>query len=147
MQHAQPLAPAAAAAPANPHYERLGGHEAVVRLVTAFYEAMDTRDDARSLRAMHAPDLTHTQDVLVKYLGEWLGGPKLYTPERGTPALRRRHLPFDIDDAARDAWMACMRDALQAACSDLELRQELEAAFFKVASFIRNTDSPTRSPA
>lgn len=124
----------------NRHYERLGGLPAVTALVDAFYRAMDTREDAKTIRAMHAPDLHATQAVLVKYLCEWLGGPKAYSPERGAPMLRRRHQPFDIDTAARDAWMACMRQALSEVCTDDPLRAELDAAFYKVADFIRNTE-------
>jgi len=122
----------------NPHYAQLGGHEAVVQLVSAFYRAMDTRADAAAIRAMHEPDLRATQAVLVDYLSEWLGGPKRYTPARGAPMLRRRHQPFAIDAAARDAWMACMRQALAEICADAALRAELDAAFYKVADFIRN---------
>lgn len=125
---------------ANPHWQRLGGHDAVVRLVDAFYRAMDTRPDAATIRTMHADDLRDTQRVLVTYLSEWLGGPKAYSAERGSPMLRRRHHPFKIDAAARDAWMACMRQALAETCADAELRAQLEAAFYKVADFIRNTD-------
>jgi hemoglobin len=134
MSHAPP-SPAA-----NPHYERLGGHDQVVRLVDAFYRAMDTLPEAQVIRAMHEPDLAHTRAVLVKYLSEWMGGPKLYTPDRGAPMLRRRHQPFALDSAARDAWMLCMRQALSEVCPDAGLRAELEAAFFKVADFIRNTE-------
>jgi len=55
--------------------------------------------------------------------------PRLYTPDRGPPRLRGRHLPFAIDAAARDAWMDCMRRALAETCADAGLRAELEAAF------------------
>lgn len=130
----------------NPHYERLGGAPAVERLVAAFYRAMDSRPDARVIRAMHASDLAETQRVLVAYLSEWLGGPRLYAPLRGAPMLRRRHHPFDIDARARDAWMACMRDALAATCPDAGLRAELDAAFWKVADTIRNTETQTPTP-
>ncbi len=123
----------------NPHLERLGGPEAVVRLVDAFYRAMDTREDARTIRAMHEPDLGPTKAILVKYLVEWMGGEKVYSADRGSPMLRRRHHPFDIDVAARDAWMACMRQALDEACPDVGLRQELDAAFWKIADHIKNT--------
>jgi hemoglobin len=129
----------------NPHYERLGGHQQVVRLVDAFYRAMDTRPQASAIRAMHAPDLTHTKAVLVKYFSEWMGGPKLYSPERGEPRLRRRHQPFEIDADARDAWMLCMREALAEVCADERLRAELDAAFYKVADFMRNRE-PVSNP-
>ncbi len=124
----------------NPHFERLGGHEQVVRLVDAFYRAMDTLPAAEAIRAMHEPDLGPTKTVLVKYLSEWMGGPRQYSQDRGSPMLRRRHHPFPIDADARDAWMLCMRKALTEVCVDEGLRAELDAAFYKIADFIRNTD-------
>lgn len=136
----QPLVAPPNNPPNNAHYARLGGEPVVVRLVDAFYRAMDTLPEAASIRAMHEPDLRATKAVLVKYLGEWMGGPKLYTPERGAPMLRRRHHPFAIDAAARDAWMLCMRTALAEVCPDEGLRTELDAAFYKIADFIRNTE-------
>lgn len=130
----------------NSHHARLGGHDAVVRLVDAFYRAMDTRPDAAVIRAMHAPDLAATRRVLVNYLSEWMGGPRDYTPERGAPMLRRRHQPFDIDDSARDAWMACMRQAMDEIGVEPGLRAALDAAFSKVADAIRNTDPGAHRP-
>ena len=56
--------------------------------------------------------------VLKKYLGEWLGGPKLYSTERGHPMLRARHLPFAIGVAERDAWLLCMNGALDETIAD-----------------------------
>ena len=132
--------PIVSAPPANPHYARIGGHEAIERLVEAFYRAMDTRADAGVIRAMHEPDLAPTRQVLVQYLSEWMGGPRDYSAQRGTPMLRRRHQPFDIDAAARDAWMACMRQALAECVPDEALRAEIDAAFWKIADFIRNTE-------
>jgi hemoglobin len=125
----------------NPHLQRLGGAPVVVRLVDAFYGAMDTRADARALRAMHAEDLTRTKAVLVLYLTEWLGGPRQYTAERGAPRLGRVHRPFPIDAAASAAWMACMRQALLEVCADVALRGELEAAFAKLAAHLQNVPS------
>jgi hemoglobin len=139
-----PVAPATPALPLaatpNPHYQRIGGHDVIVRLVDAFYRAMDRLPEATTIRAMHAPDLGHTKAVLVNYLSEWTGGPRLYTPQRGAPMLRRRHQPFDIDTSARDAWMLCMRTALAEVVADEALRAELDAAFQKVANAVRNTE-------
>jgi hemoglobin len=132
----------------NPHYERFGGESAVQRLVDAFYAAMDSRADAHTIRAMHAADLTHTKRILVSYFCEWLGGPRQYSVERGQPRLRRVHMPFDIDEAAAIAWLACMQQALDETCADAELRSALMAALSKIAHHVRNTEShPThRSP-
>src|SRR5450631_4032248 len=130
----------------TPHYARLGGHDAVVRLVDAFYRAMDARPEAAAIRAMHEPELARTKAVLVKYLTEWMGGDRIYTPEHGAPMLRRRHQRLAIDADASDAWMLCMRDALVEVCADIALRIELESAFLKVAEFMRNTESATQTP-
>lgn len=128
-----------ASAPPNPHFERLGGEGAVRRLVDAFYDAMSRREDARAIRALHGADLTHTKAVLVLYLCEWLGGPKQYTAERGPPRMRRVHQPFAIDESARQAWMACMQQALQETCADTDLQHALLAAMAQVAEHVQNT--------
>ena len=138
--------PVASTSSAPSHYDRIGGHDALVRLVDAFYAAMDDLPQAATVRAMHDADLTQTRGVLVRYLSEWMGGPKLFSPERGAPMLRRRHQRFDIDSAARDAWMLCMRSALARVCDDPALRADLDAAFWKVADFMRNTDDSPPSP-
>jgi len=136
------------AATANPRYQRLGGAAAVARLVEAFYAAMDTRADARAIRAMHPRDLAATKAVLTAYFSEWLGGPKRYSAERGAPRLRRVHLPFAIDRAASQAWLACMDQALADIGAEVELRDELNAAFAKIAAHIENSESthPHRRP-
>jgi hemoglobin len=134
-------------AQANPHLARLGGRGAVVRLVDAFYGAMDRREDARVLRAMHAADLTETRAVLVMYLVEWLGGPRQYSAERGPPRLGRVHRPFAIDSSARLAWMACMDEALGAVCQDDDLRHDLRAAFGKLAAHLQNRHEPAQDAA
>ena len=128
------------ASQANPHLQRFGGPEAVARLVDDFYEAMDTLPEARTIRAIHASDLAGTKAVLVDYLVEWMGGAKRYSAVRGAPMLRRRHLPFDIDASARDAWLACMREALERSGADAELRTHLQAAFAQIAAHLVNTD-------
>ena len=52
---------------------------------------MDSLPEAQGIRALHAPDLGPMIVILKKYLGEWLGGPKHYSSERGHPMLRVRH--------------------------------------------------------
>lgn len=133
-----PSVASAALAAGNPHFVRLGGEAGIARLVERFYFHMDTRPDAREIRALHPADLGPVQRVLCIYLAEWTGGPQHYSAERGHPRLRRKHLAFSIGTRERDAWMACMRAALDDVIDEAALRQELEAAFLKTADFIRN---------
>src|SRR6187397_2848750 len=106
-------------------FERVGGAPTIDRLVESFYARMDSLPEAEVIRAMHAPDLGPTKDVLKRYLGEWMGGPKHYSAERGHPRLRQRHMGFAIGDAERDAWLLCMRGALEEAIEDADARQEI----------------------
>lgn len=84
-------------------FDQIGGAQTVDRLVEAFYRRMEALPEARTIRALHPPDLAATKEVLKRYLGEWLGGPKAYSQERGHPRLRMRHLGFRIGIAERDA--------------------------------------------
>jgi hemoglobin len=122
----------------NPHFARIGGAEAVQRLVDAFYGRMDTLPEAAGIRAMHGADLSEIKSVLILFLIEWLGGPKDYSARRGPPRLRARHMAFPIGAAERDAWMLCMRGALEEVVADVELRGELERAFLRTANAVVN---------
>ena len=122
----------------NPHFARIGGEEAVQRLVDAFYQRMDTLPEAAGIRRLHGADLSEIKATLKLYLVEWLGGPKNYSAHRGPPRLRARHLAFAIGAAERDAWMSCMRGALEEVVADEALRGDLERAFLKVANAVLN---------
>ena len=123
-------------------FDLIGGAPAVDRLVDLFYDRMDTLPEAKHLRAMHAPDLTAIRDVLKRYLGEWLGGPPLYSQERGHPRLRMRHFGFKIGVEERDAWLLCMRGALDETIADAPVREELYAAIAKLADWMINQPRP-----
>lgn len=120
-------------------FERIGGAVIIDRLVEAFYARMDSLAEAQGIREMHAPDLSSTKSILKRYLTEWTGGPKLYSPEKGHPRLRQRHMGFSIGNAERDAWLLCMRGALDETVADAAARDELYGAMAKLADWMRNT--------
>ncbi len=122
----------------NPHYRQLGGEPAVRRLVERFYQLMTELPQAREIRAMHPADLAEAKERLFLFLSGWLGGPPLYAERFGQPRLRRAHMSFPIDEKARDAWMACMSQALAEQTTDPALLAQLTASFFKTADFLRN---------
>jgi hemoglobin len=76
--------------------------------------------------------------VLKTYLAEWLGGPRAYSQERGHPRLRARHLPFSIGNAERDAWMLCMRGAMEDVIEDVPIREWMLEKLSGVATWMRN---------
>lgn len=119
-------------------FERIGGALTIDRLVEGFYRRMDDFPEAAGIRAMHEEDLGPTKAVLKRYLCEWLGGPKLYTPEKGHPRLRQRHMRFKIGEVERDAWLLCMKGALEETVADAEARQEIYALLAKLADWMRN---------
>lgn len=128
-------------------FERVGGAVTVDRLVESFYARMDTIPEASVIRAMHGPDLGPVKIVLKRYLSEWMGVPKLYSPEKGHPRLRQRHIGFSIGEAERDAWLLCMRGALDEIIKDTGASREILVAFQKLADWMRNQagNSPDQS--
>jgi hemoglobin len=121
-------------------FEIVGGQAAIDRIVDLFYEHMESLPEAATIRALHPADLSAIRRVLKRYLAEWLGGPRLYSQERGHPRLRARHLPFSIGAPERDAWMLCMRQALEEVIDSQAVREALLGELFKVADWMRNRD-------
>lgn len=122
------------------HYQRIGGEAVVRRLVQRFYQIMDELPETYGIRKMHAENLSGAEDKLFKFLSGWLGGPQLFVAEFGQPFLRRRHFPFAIGAAERDQWLLCMRQALDEVVAEPALREELFAAFAKLADHMRNRE-------
>jgi hemoglobin len=124
-------------------YEEMGGEVGVRAVVDRFYDLMHALPEARHIRKMHATSLDASRDKLFWFLSGWLGGPQLFVEKRGHPRLRARHLPFAIDDRARDQWMLCMRQALSENTTlSSETREKLDAALFQLADHMRNQTKP-----
>ena len=119
-------------------YEQMGGDKTVRQLVVRFYDLMDTDSNASEIRKMHPKDLSGSIDKLYKFLSGWLGGPQLYINEFGHPRLRARHLPFPIEDLARDQWLMCMFQAMDDVGLDDKLQFQLKQAFTQTANHMRN---------
>ncbi len=120
-------------------YERIGGEETVNRLVESFYSRMDSLAETQAIRAMHGADLAPTKAALKQYLTEWLGGPKLYSAEKGSAKLRKRHMHVAIGEAERDAWLLCMRVTMNELITDAQARHEIYLAIEELADWMRNT--------
>ncbi len=91
-------------------FEAVGGEETFRRLVHRFYQGVA---EDPLLRPMYPEqDLGPAEERLALFLMQYWGGPRTYSERRGHPRLRMRHMPFAVDRAAHDAWLAHMRDAV-----------------------------------
>ncbi len=92
------------------YYELFGGEAFFSDLVSQFYARVATNEILRSMYPER--DLAGAARRLQMFLEQYWGGPTTYQEERGHPRLRMRHAGFHIGPAARDAWLTCMREAV-----------------------------------
>lgn len=106
--------------PPRTPYEALGD-DGVRRLVDRFYDLMDTRPQAAGIRKMHAPSLAPIRDRLTVFLTGWMGGPSTYAERFGAVNVPSAHAPYDIGPEEREAWLACMKQAVEESALPPEL--------------------------
>jgi hemoglobin len=112
------------------------GEEGFTRLIRAFY-AQVPGDPI--LGPMYPKgDLEGAEQRLRDFLIGRFGGPQRYVEQRGHPRLRMRHVPFAIDQAARDRWVALMDRALDEAELSDDAAALLREFFGGVATFMMN---------
>jgi hemoglobin len=94
-------------------YDQVGGEQTFHRIVSRFYAEV-AKDEL--LRPIYPEeDLGPAEERLRLFLMQYWGGPHTYSDQRGHPRLRMRHAPFKIGPAERDAWLRCMRIAVDEA--------------------------------
>lgn len=118
-------------------YRAAGEREGIARVVDRFYDLMDTLPVARTIRAMHPPDLAIAREKLKVFLCAWLGGPNEYRARFGPISIPGVHAPFDIDEPERDAWLACMAQAVEEQPWDEEFKRYFLRAIAVPAERIR----------
>jgi hemoglobin len=64
---------------------------------------------------MFPEDLRGASRKSALFFIQLLGGPPRYSQEHGPPMLRARHLPFAIDEGARQVWLGCFFKTLEGA--------------------------------
>lgn len=121
---------------ADTPFDALGGEAAVRAVVERFYDIIDV--EVPTLRSMLPTDDRVSRDKLFAYLVEWTGGPALYTPKRGHPRLRMRHMPFAIGEEEVGLWLAAMTRSLDDNHVAGDVRDFLDDRFSALAHHMRN---------
>jgi hemoglobin len=103
-----------------------------------FFDALVDRFSARvasdpALRRIYPDDLDAGMRSLASFLGQYWGGPPIYSEQKGHPRLRMRHAPFPIGQVERDAWLAAMLAALDESDAP-EVAREMMRDYFVSAS-------------
>jgi hemoglobin len=113
------------------------GDEGFTRLVSAFYRQVPNDD---ILGTMYPEgDREAAEQRLRDFLIYRFGGPQRYIVQRGHPRLRARHLPFRIDQAARDRWIHLMDKAFTEAALPADVEKPLREFFAHMATFMINS--------
>ncbi|MDQ1457603.1 MAG: hemoglobin [Actinomycetota bacterium] len=111
-------------------FEAVGGQPFFDALVEGFYTRVEADP---TLRPLYPTDLAPATRALALFLGQYWGGPAIYSAEKGHPRLRMRHAPFVIAGRERDAWLSAMLAALDDADAP-PAAMRMMAEYFTTAS-------------
>jgi hemoglobin len=117
-------------------WDDLGGDAVMRPLLDDFYRRIAESPIAR----MFPSDLAETAAKQFAFQSEFWGGPARYTPARGHPRLRARHLPFPIDPAAAEEWLRCMDAAVDTSAMPEAARPGYRERMRAIAYGMVNTD-------
>jgi hemoglobin len=112
------------------------GEDGFRRLISAFYKQVPNDEILGPMYPAH--DLAGAEERLRDFLIFRFGGPTKYIEERGHPRLRMRHVPFTIDESARNRWIQLMDKAFAEAQLPPEAESLLRQFFEGVATMMIN---------
>jgi len=97
---------------ADHQFQLAGGEEGCIKLANDFYDLMETLPETQHILGLHPRDLTESREKLAAFLCGYMNGPERYEERYGPLALGPAHSHIPITSADRDAWLFCMRKAL-----------------------------------
>jgi hemoglobin len=87
------------------------GEASIFRMISDFYKELENSE----VRHLFPPDMEEASKKSAAFFVTILGGPPLYFQKYGSPRMRARHLPFEIDERARQVWLECFEKTLERA--------------------------------
>ena len=137
-----PGGPPRVARPDPEIYSRMG-EQNIFLMLEDFYRELGQS----AIASMFPPDLVRASQKSAAFFVGLLGGPPLYQQRYGNPMMRARHIPFIIDEAARQEWLACFDRVLAQAAQKYDFPQEhipgFRAFLDGFSSWMVNTGPPT----
>jgi hemoglobin len=84
------------------------GEANIFKMIQDFYLELENS----SIRQLFPKNMIEASKKSAAFFVFLLGGPPLYQEKYGPPMMRKRHLPFVIDDQARQIWLSCFKKVL-----------------------------------
>jgi hemoglobin len=95
----------------NPEIYRIMGEENIFKMISDLYKELEKSD----VRHLFPADMEEASKKSALFFIGLLGGPPLYMQKYGSPRMRARHIPFEIDENARQVWLGCFERILEGA--------------------------------
>ncbi len=87
------------------------GEGNIFKMMSDFYEELEKSE----IRRLFPSNMEEASKKSAAFFVTILGGPPLYSERYGPPRMRARHLPFEIDERARQIWLGCFEKTLEGA--------------------------------
>ena len=87
------------------------GEANIFRMILDFYRELEKSE----IRRLFPSNMEEASKKSAAFFVTILGGPPLYFEKYGPPRMRARHLPFEIDERARQVWLGCFEKILEGA--------------------------------
>ena len=123
-------------------YQKIG-KERLAELVKTFYDIVETDpDEGAVIHALHLKGhgINHLRNAQLEFLSGFFGGPKYYIERTGRSDIRKIHEHVEIGYSERDAWLTCMRKAIDTVGFEPDLKSVLMRIFERAAEMSRNRD-------
>lgn len=119
-------------------YEEIGGQVMIDKIVDTFYPKVYADKNISHLFQGDIEEIKRKQRM---FLPQLFGGPALYSQEFGPPAMRDRHMPFEITPSRAESWLRCMKETLQeVGIYHTEAGQAMFQRFVQIAFVMINTE-------
>ncbi|MBN2684336.1 MAG: group II truncated hemoglobin [Pontiellaceae bacterium] len=119
-------------------YRMAGGEEGCLKLANDFYDLMETLPETAHIQSLHIEDMQITRRKLGLFLCGYFSGPNRYNEEFGPIKLGPAHAHIPIGTADKEAWLLCMKKALDLQPYPQEFKEFLLQRFEVPAERCRN---------
>ena len=96
------------------------GEGNIFRMMSDFYKELEKSE----VRHFFPANMEEASKKSAAFFVTILGGPPLYFEKYGPPRMRARHLSFEIDERARQVWLACFEKTLEGADMKYQFPQQ-----------------------